>query len=116
MLAAWVCNVAFTVHSVAGSLNPGIVSAASTNTYKLGFLLSFLIGGLVYYVPSLIRPSKILSGDVDKNGKPGFEELAGNEGFFEHESVVTITGVLCGESSETASQAICVVESKIDEK
>lgn len=116
MLAAWVCGVAFTVHGVAGSLNPGSVSAASTNMYKLGFLLSFLMGGLVYYVLSLIWPPKILPGDLDKSGKPAFEQLAGNEGFFEHESVATITGVLYGQSSETASQEICVVEGKVDEK
>jgi NCS1 family nucleobase:cation symporter-1 len=72
--------------------------------YKLGFLLSFLVGGLVYYVLSFISPPKILPGDLDKNSKPAFEELAGNEGFFEHESVATITGIYYGHGSETASQ------------
>jgi NCS1 family nucleobase:cation symporter-1 len=116
MLPAWVSGVAFTVHGVAGSLSPGSVNAASTNMYRLGFLLSFLMGGLVYYVLSLIWPPKILPGDMDKSGKPGFEMLAANEGFFEHESVATITGVLYGQGSDTTSRESYVVEGKHDEK
>ena len=116
MLAAWVSGVAFTVHGVAGSLNPGSVSAASTNMYKLGFLLSFCMGGLVYHVLGLIWPVQILPGDMDAAGKPTFETMAVNEGFFDHESVVTITGVLRGQDADSASsQETYVVRGK-DEK
>lgn len=45
MLAAWVSGVACTVHGVADSLVPTSVSVASENMYKLGFLLSFCMGG-----------------------------------------------------------------------
>jgi NCS1 family nucleobase:cation symporter-1 len=81
--------------------------------YKLGFILSFLMGGLVYYVLSLIWPPSILPGNLDRNGKPAFEALAANEGFFEHESVATITGVLDSQASETGSEEIYVVEGKV---
>jgi NCS1 family nucleobase:cation symporter-1 len=56
MLAAWVSGVAFTVHSVAGSLNPKVVSAASKIIHKLGFILSFCMGGLACYVLCVVWP------------------------------------------------------------
>jgi NCS1 family nucleobase:cation symporter-1 len=99
MLAAWVAGVAFTVHGVAGSLDPTSVSAVSKNMYKLGFILSFLMGGLVYYILCLIWPVQILSRGAER--PLIFEELAANEGFFDHESISTITGVLEGEEAST---------------
>lgn len=41
-----------------------------------------------------------------------FEELATNEGFFDHESISTITGVLEGESAERISAQSYVVDGK----
>jgi NCS1 family nucleobase:cation symporter-1 len=96
MLTAWLTGVAFTVHGVAGSLNPASVSGASKNMYKLGFLLSFCMGGLVYYVLCLVWPVQVLPDGLER--PLSFEELAANEGFFDHESVSTITGVLEGEA------------------
>lgn len=98
MLVAWVAGVAFTVHGVAGSLNPDSVSDASKNMYKLGFLLSFCMGGLVYYVSCLIWPVQVLPLGLERT--LSFEELAADEGFFEHESVSTITGALDGQVME----------------
>ncbi len=95
MLAAWVAGVAFTVDGVAGSLDPDSVAEASKNMYKLGFLLSLLMGGVVYYTLCFIWPVQILPEGVER--ALAFEELAANEGFFEHENVGTITGVLEGE-------------------
>jgi len=67
----------------------------------------------VYYVLSVIWPPKILPGDMDRDGKPGFEMLAANEGFFDHENVATITGVLHGQDADTASsQETYVVQGK----
>lgn len=117
MLVAWASGVAFTVHGVAGSLNPGSVNSASTNMYKLGFLLSFLMGGLVYYGLSVVWPPMVLPGNVDRDGTPAFESMAQNEGFFDHENVVTITGVIEGRDADTASfQETCVIEGKGSEK
>jgi NCS1 family nucleobase:cation symporter-1 len=108
MLAAWVAGVAFTVHGVAGSLNPKSVSDASKNMYKLGFLLSFCMGGLVYYVLCLIWPVQVLPKGLEQ--EMGFEQMAANEGFFDHESIGTITGVLEGEDGDTASTQYYVAD------
>lgn len=101
MLAAWVAGVAFTVHGVAGSLDPGSVSSVSKNMYKLGFILSFLMGGLVYYVLSLVWPVPILPEGHEK--ELHFEEMAVDEGFFHHESVATMPGVVEGEDIDLSS-------------
>lgn len=99
MLAAWIAGVAFTVHGVAGSLNPDSVATASKNMYKLGFLLSLCMGGLVYYVLCLIWPVQILPAGTEQ--MLSFEQMAANEGFFDHEGIGTITGVLDGEEVDT---------------
>jgi NCS1 family nucleobase:cation symporter-1 len=110
MLAAWLAGVAFTVHGVAGSLDPTSVAAASKNMYKLGFLLSFCMGGVVYYALCLIWPVQILPKGAER--ELAFEELAANEGFFDHESISTITGVLDGEDTEGVSAQYYVTEGK----
>ncbi|KAJ4288686.1 hypothetical protein N0V90_011923 [Kalmusia sp. IMI 367209] len=101
MLAAWLSGVAFTVHGVAGSLNPHSVATASKNMYKLGFLLSFCMGALVYYTLCRIWPVQILPQGSERELQ--FEELAASEGFFDNESVGTITGVLDGQETERIS-------------
>lgn len=110
MLVAWASGVAFTVHGVAGSLNPDSVAAASKNMYKLGFLLSFCMGGLIYYVLCWIWPVQILP--LGSERILTFEEMAANEGFFEHESIGTITGVLDGEEVDNVSTRHYVAEEK----
>ncbi|KAF3049067.1 hypothetical protein E8E11_010127, partial [Didymella keratinophila] len=95
MLAAWTAGVAFTVHGVAGSLNPNSVATASKNMYKLGFLLSLCMGDLVYYILDLIWPVPVLPKGAGRTLV--FEQMAANAGFFDHEGVWTITGVLEGE-------------------
>jgi NCS1 family nucleobase:cation symporter-1 len=60
--------------------------------YKLEFLLSFCMGGLVYHVLCLMWPVQVLPNGIEQS--LAFEELATNKGFFEHESVSTATGVL----------------------
>lgn len=110
MLAAWVAGVAFVVHGIANSLHPGSVGMASSNMYKLGFILSFTMGGLVYYVLCLIWPVQILPHGADR--ALAFEELAANEGFFDHENVGTITGVIEGEDAENVSTQHYIAEGK----
>ncbi|KAH4300563.1 hypothetical protein HBI25_179310 [Parastagonospora nodorum] len=110
MLAAWVSGVAFTVHGVAGSLDPTSVSFASKNMYKLGFILSFLMGGFVYYLLCLIWPVQILPTGAER--PLAFEEMAANEGFFEHEGISTITGVLEGENANGLITQTYVVDGK----
>lgn len=104
MLAAWIAGVAFTVHGVAGSLDPDSVAEASKNMYKLGFILSFLMGGSVYYSLCLIWPVQILPIGTER--QLAFEELAANEGFFDHENLGTITGVLEGEEIDATQHYV----------
>ncbi|KAI5247928.1 hypothetical protein E4T42_05880 [Aureobasidium subglaciale] len=110
MLVAWVAGVAFVVHGIANSLNPGSVGMASSNMYKLGFILSFTMGGLVYYVLCLIWPIQVLPAGSERTLM--FEELAANEGFFDHENVGTITGVLVGEEVDHVSTQHYIAEGK----
>jgi NCS1 family nucleobase:cation symporter-1 len=110
MLAAWIAGVAFVIHGIAGSLDPDSVNQASKNMYKLGFILSFSMGGLVYYILCLIWPVQLLPQEW---GRPlVFEELAANEGFFDHENVGTMTGVLEEEDADNVSTHHYIAEGK----
>lgn len=62
-LTARIAGVAFTIHGIAGSLDPTAVNEASKNMYKLGFLLSLLMGALVYYVLSRLWPMTVYPTD-----------------------------------------------------
>ncbi|CAK7210397.1 hypothetical protein SBRCBS47491_000770 [Sporothrix bragantina] len=100
-VAAWVAGVAFTVHGIAGSLDPHAVNQASKNMYKLGFLLSLLMGSLVYYVANLIWPTPIYPEGVPADREHmKFEYMAASEGFFPGESYDDIKGVLVSEIVE----------------
>lgn len=103
-IAAWVAGVAFTVHGIAGSLDKNAVNQASKNMYKLGFLLSFLMGSLVYYVLCLIWPVPVYpEGKSDED--TSFEAMTGSEGFFYDENVDSIRGsLLVGETNSELSQ------------
>lgn len=103
-LAAWVAGVAFTVHGIAGALNASAVNTASKNMYKLGFILSFLMGSLVYYVLNLIWPVPIYPVERVGEGQMTFEYMADSEGFFAGESVEGIRGVLSGEGVNVVSE------------
>ncbi|KAI1769353.1 putative allantoin permease [Hypoxylon sp. FL1150] len=94
-VAAWVSGVAFTVHGISGSLNPGSVNDDSLKIYKLGLLLSFLMGCSVYYVLSLIWPPRVYPS-AEPQGSLAFEYMARSEGFFPGESVDSMRGVLSG--------------------
>ncbi|KAK8015533.1 permease for cytosine/purines- uracil- thiamine- allantoin-domain-containing protein [Apiospora marii] len=100
-VAAWVAGVAFTVHGIAGSLDPAAVNQASKNMYKLGFLLSFFMGAGMYYGLSLIWPVPVYPSDHNpseyEGDTKGFEYMAGSEGFFAGETVDRIRGVLVGD-------------------
>ncbi|KAK1445694.1 hypothetical protein CMEL01_09937 [Colletotrichum melonis] len=92
-VAAWVAGVAFTVHGIAGNLDPDSVNQASKNMYKLGFLLSLAMGSLVYFVACAIWPIPVYPQELESEISTGFESMAPSEGFFPGESVDTIRGV-----------------------
>lgn len=95
-IAAWAGGVGFTVHGIAGSLGDGgAVGQGSKDMYKLGFLLSFLMGGLLYFGFCMLWPV----GSLER--EKGFEEMAETEGFMEGESVGGIRlGFRGGEEGE----------------
>lgn len=93
ILAAWICSVGSTIHGLAGAFDPSSVSDGSLKMYKLSFIISGGIGGLVYTATCLIWPPAILPRGVDRGSKLEFEELAKDEGFLEGESIATINGI-----------------------
>lgn len=111
-LASWIAGVAFTVHGIAGSLDPTAVNEASKNMYKLGFLLSFLMGALVYYVCSLLWPMQVYPEKSSAEFPSGFEAMAASAGFLPGESAESIRGILV---AYVAEEPMPEVES-IDEK
>ncbi|KAF4340516.1 allantoin transport [Fusarium beomiforme] len=101
-IVAWIAGVAFTVHGIAGNLNPNSVNQASKNMYRLGFLLSLLMGMAMYYVLCLIWPPPVYpEGSID--GSMVFEYMADSEGFFYGENTDTIRGIVDGRSAEEQS-------------
>lgn len=99
-VAAWAAGVAFTVHGIAGSLDPESVNQTSKNMYKMGFLLSLLMGALVYYALCLIWPPPVYPAGREADGSMEFEIMAESEGFFDGESVDSIRGVLIANPEE----------------
>lgn len=96
-MVAWVAGVAFVVHGVAGSLDSSSVNQASQNMYKLGFLLSFFMGSVLYYAFSLIWPMQVYPERVKDGESIGFEHMTKSEGFFVGESVEMIVADVHGE-------------------
>ncbi|EPE10503.1 allantoin transport [Ophiostoma piceae UAMH 11346] len=116
-VAAWVAGVAFTVHGVSGALHPKSVNQNSKNMYKLGFLLSFTMGSLVYYVlcriwPPPVYPQAIPGGEVASD-LMRFEYMAASEGFFPGENYDSIKGVL---QADTDVDGIALPAGVINEK
>ncbi|KAK1673594.1 putative uracil transporter [Colletotrichum godetiae] len=105
-VAAWVAGVAFTVHGIAGNLDPNSVNQASKNMYKLGFLLSLAMGSFVYYVACLIWPIPVYPWELEPQASTNFESMAPSEGFFPGESVDTIRGVLYSIEGTAVRQSI----------
>ncbi|RAO70615.1 uncharacterized protein BHQ10_006627 [Talaromyces amestolkiae] len=91
-LVAWVCGVVFVVHGVAGSLHPGSVNAASTRMYSLGFFLSFLMGGFVFYLLNLVWPVPIYPTSAEADTPKTWEYMTTTEGMLDEDSMDMITG------------------------
>lgn len=97
-IAAWVAGTAFVIHGVAGQLQPDLTGQTSKNMYKIGFLLSFIMGSAVYFAGCLLFPVPLYP--LDKEDTPAtWEYMADSEGFFAGETRDTIrlgTGVVVG--------------------
>ncbi|KAK2780901.1 hypothetical protein FQN52_001998 [Onygenales sp. PD_12] len=88
-IVAWLAGTAFVIHGVAGALKPSLTNQASKDMYKMGFLLSFLVGSGVYYAGCVIFPPPIYPEDRENTPKT-WEYMAPSKGFFEGESIDTI--------------------------
>lgn len=107
-IVAWFSGTAFVIHGVAGALKPNLTNQASKDMYKMGFLLSFLMGSMVYYVGCVLFPVSIYPADRE-NTAATWEYMADSEGFFEGESVDTIRldhAVLTGVNFDGAEKDI----------
>ena len=102
-VGAWAAGVAFTVHGIAGNLDPDAVNDASKNMYRLGFLLSLLMGAAAYYAACLVWPPPVYP--TASPGPMEFEAMAESEGFLEGESPDPIRGVTAGVSPEGRYEA-----------
>lgn len=56
---AWTCGMVMGLPGLVGALNPGSVSVAAVNMYKMGWLLSFFTAGSVYYLLRLFIKARI---------------------------------------------------------
>jgi nucleobase:cation symporter-1, NCS1 family len=84
-VAAWIGGTAFVVHGIGGNLDLASVSQASKNMYKLGFLLSFFMGGVLFYAFNLVWPAPLYPDTRAQEGSNTFEFMADHEGFFPDE-------------------------------
>lgn len=67
---------------------------ASKEAYRIGFLFSLCVDGLVYYVCVSSGTCRFCMWVLGRGWC--FEEMAANKGFFDHESVSIIAGLLDG--------------------
>ncbi|KAJ5130049.1 uncharacterized protein N7515_006088 [Penicillium bovifimosum] len=114
-IVAWLAGTAFVIHGVAGALEPSLTNQASKDMYKLGFLLSFLVGSLVYYLACLIFPVPMYP-ESGRDMPKTFEYMAASEGFFEGESVDTIRishGAITGINGDTEKDSAITSEKEI---
>ncbi|RFU23867.1 hypothetical protein B7463_g12470, partial [Scytalidium lignicola] len=86
--AAWAIGVAFVIHGLSGSYNISS-SAASKHMYTLGFLLSFTISGLFYYIFCLIWPVQVYPSHK-AGASTKFEHMAATDGYFDDDSILGV--------------------------
>ncbi|SMY28631.1 unnamed protein product [Zymoseptoria tritici ST99CH_1A5] len=105
---AWFCGMVTGLPGLVGQLQPGTVGPAAVNMYKMGWLLSFVTAGTVYYVLRLFVKAKIHSERYESMPRK-WEYMAkeGREGFYDGEweapTVIEGTDVSSGSSDiETA--------------
>jgi nucleobase:cation symporter-1, NCS1 family len=87
--AAWAISIALVIPGVAGALNPGSIGTAAVRMYNMGFLLSTVVAGLIYYVTCRIWPVPIYPPEMVAQGKDeSWEAMRYTEGFFPEDEVI----------------------------
>ncbi|OIW28585.1 putative allantoin permease [Coniochaeta ligniaria NRRL 30616] len=86
MYAAWVIGVAIVIHGLAGSFDKH-ANAASTDMYRLGFILAFTTGSVFYLLFCYIWPVDPYPAGREMSPK-SYEYLGPTDGYFEDENAV----------------------------
>lgn len=82
--ASWIIAIALVIPGVAGAINPGSIGVAAVRMYNMGFLLSTTVGGLLYYVFSVVWPVDLYPPQFADRSK-SWEAMRFTEGFFAEE-------------------------------
>ncbi|OKL62315.1 hypothetical protein UA08_03031 [Talaromyces atroroseus] len=85
--AAWAISIALVIPGVSGALNPGSIGIAAVRMYNMGFLLSTIVAGLIYYVSCRIWPVPIYPPELAKDDY-SWEAMRYTEGFFPEDEVI----------------------------
>ncbi|KAL1893324.1 hypothetical protein Sste5346_006501 [Sporothrix stenoceras] len=87
---AWAIGVAVVINGLAGSFHTNY-NAGSKHLYSLGLVLSFTVGGLLYYVFNKIWPINIYPAYHSGEDAKTFETMKQSDGYFADDDVI-ITG------------------------
>lgn len=77
---SWAAAVVLVVPGVSSNLNPGSIGIAAVRIYNMGFLLSTITAGVLYYISCMIWPVKIYPSHCDNTPK-SWEFMRHTEGF-----------------------------------
>jgi NCS1 family nucleobase:cation symporter-1 len=105
---AWCGAVSFGLPGLIGTYVPSAVGQAAKNMYKMGWLLTFVVGGVLYASCILIWPTQTYPEGYGETPK-SWEYMGARDGFFDGERDGSI-----GESEGTNS--LEVVQTSFDEK
>ncbi|KAF6817674.1 allantoin transport [Colletotrichum musicola] len=78
---SWAASVLLVVPGVSGNLNPGSIGLPAVRIYNMGFLLSTITAGLLYYISCKVWPVKIYPLRREHEPK-SWEFMRHTEGFF----------------------------------
>jgi NCS1 family nucleobase:cation symporter-1 len=85
---AWIVAIALVIPGVASVLAPGSIGPAAVKIYNMGFLLSTIVAGLVYYIACRLWPVAIYPAELDDGRDKSWEAMGYTEGFFPEDEVV----------------------------
>lgn len=105
---AWCAGTAMGLPGLIGAYNPKLVNGAAKNMYKMGWLLTFLTAGVVYFTCIMIRKPRVYPTEFEgvpvtweylcKNGRDGFfDGERDGEDYSPSESVTEAVDVQVGE-------------------
>ncbi|KAF9875176.1 allantoin transport [Colletotrichum karsti] len=98
---SWAAAVVLVVPGVSGNLHPGSIGTAAVRIYNMGFLLSSITAGLLYYASCKVWPVQIYPPEWNDQPKTR-EFMRHTEGFFTGEEMYPVhlldTSTIVGEA------------------